>query len=217
MPAKRVKIGDQFGRLTVVDRHSPVGDRNTKWKCLCSCGNISTPSTIVMTSGHTQSCGCYRSEQVKASSTTHGATGTPTYNSWAAMKQRCYDPNKDKYQYYGGKGVTVCKEWLNDFAKFLADMGEKPKGMSLERKDVTGDYTPANCKWDTFSRQSYNTGKNSNNTSGRTGVYLEPKGLWRALLGLENELLYLGSYVTIDEAIAAREAAELKHYGFNKE
>jgi hypothetical protein len=217
MPAKRIKIGDVFSRLTVISRNSPIGARNTKWNCLCECGNTSAPTAIALTSGHTSSCGCYRDEVVGKASITHGQSKSSTYNSWTSMKQRCYYEAKDHYKYYGGRGIKVCDEWVNDFSQFLKDMGERPDGMTLEREDVNGNYCPSNCIWETNSRQGYNTNQFSTNTSGRTGVYLEPKGLWRALIGVENELLYLGSYVTIEEAIVAREAAELKYYGFNKE
>ena len=214
---KRVKVGDKFSRLTISERVSPIGDRNTRWLCTCVCGRTTVTSTVHLNSGHTTSCGCYRDERARAAAVTHGQSGSPTYNSWAAMKQRCYYEKNDNFEYYGGRGIKVCDRWLNSFENFLADMGQRPEGLTLEREDVNLDYSPSNCIWETNSRQGYNTNQFSTNTSGRTGVYLEPKGLWRALIGVDNELLYLGSYVTIEEAIAVREAAELKYYGFNKE
>ena len=81
---------------------------------------------------------------------------TPTYSSWQCMKQRCYNPNKDSFKNYGGRGITVCDRWLNSSANFLADMGPRPEGYTLERRDVNGNYEPTNCYWDTPKQQSLN-------------------------------------------------------------
>ena len=90
---------------------------------------------------------------------THGHTRkgerTPTYNSWAAMKQRCNDPNRSNYKWYGGRGISVCEEWAK-FSQFLEDMGERPEGETLDRIDSNGNYEPGNCKWATASEQAYN-------------------------------------------------------------
>lgn len=76
----------------------------------------------------------------------HGMRGSPTYNSWSAMKQRCFYPKSDNYPHYGGRGISVCDRWLN-FAEFFADMGERPEGMTLGRIDNDGDYEPGNVEW----------------------------------------------------------------------
>lgn len=84
-----------------------------------------------------------------------GKTKSPTYHSWASMRQRCGNPNHRSYGNYGGLGVTVCERW-NDFANFLEDMGERPEGMTIDRIDVEGHYEPGNCKWSTKSEQELN-------------------------------------------------------------
>jgi hypothetical protein len=81
---------------------------------------------------------------------------TPTYKSWAAMKNRCCDPGATHYQHYGGRGITVCDRWLKSFADFLADMGERPEGHTLDRIDNDGNYEPSNCRWATPKQQAAN-------------------------------------------------------------
>jgi hypothetical protein len=87
--------------------------------------------------------------------TTHGHTTgkfSPTYHSWASMIQRCTNPNRSFYHRYGGRGITVCKRWMT-FINFLADMGERPDGTSLDRINNDGNYTPRNCRWATLAEQ----------------------------------------------------------------
>jgi hypothetical protein len=81
------------------------------------------------------------------------------YRAWRDMKERCYNPKKQSYPWYGGKGVTVCDRWLNSFAAFLSDMGPCPRGLTLDRKDPHGDYEPSNCRWATWDVQHENTRK----------------------------------------------------------
>lgn len=88
-----------------------------------------------------------------------GATNgklSKTYISWRNMKQRCTDPGSTQFKWYGGRGITVCDAWINDYGKFLADMGERPEGMTLDRIDPDGDYEPANCRWANSSDQRRN-------------------------------------------------------------
>lgn len=86
-----------------------------------------------------------------------GGVTTGTYSSWASAKDRCKNERNQAWDYYGGRGITMCEEWASDFSVFLKDMGEKPEGFSLERKEVNGNYEPGNCKWIPRGMQSSNT------------------------------------------------------------
>ena len=86
----------------------------------------------------------------------HGCSGTSEYGSWEAMIQRCRNPNDKRYKDYGGRGISICARWL-DFRNFLADMGKRPKGLTLERINNDGNYTPKNCTWATLKEQQHNT------------------------------------------------------------
>lgn len=90
--------------------------------------------------------------------TTHGMKNTPTYTSWCAMKQRCTNSKRPSYNYYGGRGITYCERW-KDFNNFLADMGVRPEGTSLDRIDSNGNYEPDNCRWATYKVQARNSGR----------------------------------------------------------
>jgi hypothetical protein len=89
----------------------------------------------------------------RASSYKHGWSKTPTYNSWSSMVNRCRDPSNASWAYYGARGIVVCERW-NDFLNFLEDMGERPDGMTLDRRDPDGDYEPSNCRWLSVAEQN---------------------------------------------------------------
>lgn len=90
---------------------------------------------------------------------THGMWDSPTYKSWAMMKQRCMNPNYNIYERYGARGISVCEEWMT-FEGFLKDMGMRPENTSLDRIDVNGNYEPSNCRWATTEEQMNNTRRN---------------------------------------------------------
>lgn len=81
---------------------------------------------------------------------------TPEYRAWIDMRRRCLNPSRSDYHYYGGRGITVCDNWLNSFNSFLTDMGQRPEGLTLDRLDNNGNYEPSNCKWVTRAEQNKN-------------------------------------------------------------
>lgn len=156
--------GLEFGRLTVIHRSDNTKSNQTSWLCLCSCGATVAVVGHALNSGQTRSCGCLQIDATKSASTTHGASiggrVTSEYTSWLKAKERCFDSRHEKFKFYGGRGITVCDRWRNDFGAFLCDMGPRPNGATLDRKDPNGDYEPSNCRWATKATQSRNTRSN---------------------------------------------------------
>ena len=166
-----IDLTDQrFGRLTVIERDenyvSPSGRRAAHWICECDCGTRITIIGAALREGVTRSCGCLAREEsrkrVIQQFTTHGKRHTRLYEIWKAMKSRCNNPNSSNYKYYGGRGIKVCDEWMNDFQKFWdwAMANGYRDDLSIDRIDNDKGYSPDNCRWDTAKRQRNNRRNN---------------------------------------------------------
>lgn len=152
--------GKRFGRLVAIDSTSvqEANRRRIFWRCRCDCDNFVTTSAAALTTGETKSCGCLRAEGPRRK---HGAAlksgKTPEYRVWMSMKNRCLNENDDDFPLYGGRGITVCEQWINSFKQFLSDMGQRPSlGHSIDRIDNAGNYEPNNCRWGTHYQQAQN-------------------------------------------------------------
>lgn len=152
MTARIDLAGHRFGNLLVVEQ---VARAPIKWKCICDCGSEKIVTSAALTKGQTRSCGCFRRKVLATSGVKHGMHGTGAWLSWSDMIKRCTNPRADAYKHYGGRGIKVCERWL-EFANFYADMGARPQGMSIERRDVDGNYEPSNCEWMPLSDQANN-------------------------------------------------------------
>jgi len=146
--------GRRFHKLKVI-KFIDIQNETSRWLCRCDCGNTTVlPSRKI---GRTKSCGCL--------SETHGHTKygnrSREFYSWSSMLSRCLNPNAPDFERYGGRGIKVCARWRNNFENFLADLGPRPKGKTLDRRDNNGNYTPDNCRWASAKAQP-------NNQRGRT-------------------------------------------------
>jgi hypothetical protein len=175
-------IGSVWGRLTVLEEAEPLTypdyRRNSTYekpRVLCSC-NCDGKRVIVrvdaLRGGRVRSCGCLHRESARERMTamdkrgnkhrqTHGGSYTPEFYVWRTMKARCTNPKNRQFHRYGGRGIKVCRRWLNSFENFLLDMGNRPSPKhTIDRIDNDGNYEPSNCKWSTQHEQ--NTNRSSN-------------------------------------------------------
>lgn len=212
------EVGNKYN-LLLVDSYSHYNpdDQTTYWNCTCDCGATCKVRAGRLRSGEAKSCGCLSKKSLELR-TTHGKARSREYSIWATMLQRCNNPKSTKYDYYGGLGVQVSERWVESFENFFEDMGEAPEGMTLDRIDTKGDYCKENCRWTDRSMQQFNQKLNCRNTSGKSGVsFSQQKQKWRARINVKHKEISLGLFESFEDAVKAREAAELEYYGFNKE
>lgn len=151
--------GRKFGRWTVIKRAENTKNGSVQWLCKCECGTERIHTTGYLNSGMTKSCGCYKKEiHTKHGFTKCGKNTERLYHIWCCMRQRCLNPNNKRYINYGGRGVTICKDWDNYavFRDWALNNGYED-GLTIERINVDGNYEPLNCTWITNAKQQTNT------------------------------------------------------------
>jgi hypothetical protein len=154
------RSGEKYGRLDILEA---IPNTNpTQVKCRCDCGNIYIGIQSDIVSGHTQSCGCLQREIVAKAKSTHQQSGSRLYSVWRGMKERCYITSAINYSYYGGRGITICDEWINSFQAFYdwAMSHGYQDDLTIDRIDNDGNYEPSNCHWTTVKKQSLNKSDN---------------------------------------------------------
>ena len=142
-------VGQKFGSLTIMKVWRDKEKKETMCLCLCDCGNEKTTYFSKVKNGLIKSCGCQKGNR------THGLHDCRLYRIWQAMKSRCFNPNTPNYKYYGGKGVVVCEQWVNDFQSFYDWAMEHgySEELTIDRMNVEGNYEPTNCRWVTMKEQ----------------------------------------------------------------
>lgn len=212
-------IGKTINRLKVIDLIKV--NKANYFVCNCSCNKPESQSKKILAyhviHGKVQSCGCYNKEIVINNETTHGMSKTHSFRKWADMIKRCTNPNFKQYKDYGGRGISVCIEWSNNFQAYynyisqLEHFGEK--GYTLDRIDNNGNYEPDNVRFADKNTQSRNQRIRNTNKSGTKGVHYDvSQNRWKPTIRANGKSIYLGTYKTLEEAIKVRKEAELKYY-----
>lgn len=177
-----VEPGQRFGSLTVV-RFERMAGRANAYLLQCDCGKTSVTTAQKLLKGKTRSCGCVRA--ARHGHARHGGKASRAYSKWGGMRERCLNPSNKNFSDYGGRGIAICERWQK-FENFLADMGEPPEGMTIDRINNEGNYEPGNCRWATVTEQNRNK---------RTSAILEYRGErrtishWAESLGVSKSVL----------------------------
>ena len=201
-------IGSRYNRLIIIK------ELERKWgkllvKVRCDCGTEKTVYLYDMQKGKVKSCGCLNQELRVERATTHGMTNTKIHRTWKNIRSRCLNKDNPSFVDYGGRGISICKEW-DDFENFYRDMGEVPKGKSIDRIDNSKGYSKENCRWATPQQQSLNKRIYKANKLNITGVYYdEIKSKFIAKITSKGRMTHLYHGADFFEACCARKSAEI--------
>lgn len=213
------KIGDKSGKLTIVEilgRRLDHKRRELFYLCKCDCGNFIEMGHNGFQQGHTRSCGCLISEVLKGKPKTHGLTHHPYYKVWSNIRHRCFDVNHKDYLYYGGRGIEMYHEWVNDPTLFLEYLESLPNyntpNVTVDRIDNNGNYEPNNLRFVSRIKQCNNQRIRKDNKSGYKGIWHDIQtDTYRVTVGINGTNVYCGTYKEIQDAIRARDIYIIKN------
>lgn len=211
--------GAKYNRLTVVAFSHKDSYRGLYWRCICECGNEIITRGSNLKSGATKSCGCLQKEvasnTAKNNFTSHGLRYHKIYKAWRNAKSRVQNINSADYPDYGGRGITMCREWLDSFEAFAEDMlPSYEDGLELERINVNGNYCKENCVWETEGVQGHNKRKRSGCTSIYMGVHFhKATGKFAAAISLNGTSTHLGLFLDEEDAAIVYDNASEDAYG----
>lgn len=201
-------IGNKYNKLTVLSfshyHKQPNGDNKEYYVCLCDCGKQKIVRKDMLIYGGVKSCGCLLYEKSKENNKKHGLYKSRIYQIYYGMLQRCYNTKNIKYDVYGGRGISVCDNWKNDFKNFYvwASNNGYNENLTLDRIDNDGNYCPENCRWTSKAVQSANRRPKSNSY----GVcYCKKIKRYRSRICINNKTVFNKYYKTLEDALKARE------------
>ena len=205
--------GMTFDRWYVLPTRKGYGS-GIRWRCVCKCGTIKFVLASELKRGGSKSCGCLSKELSFMRMYIHGESRSREYNVWRHILYRCENKKYKEFEYYGGRGIFVCKRW-HKFENFLSDMGRVPeKNLTIERIDNNGNYEPSNCIWATQEIQNRNKRIYKNNKTGIKGVHwAEQIKKYRVSISLNRKKINLGCYHFLSDAKEARTKGEIKYWG----
>ena len=207
-------VGCKYGRWTVSEEAAKKNGLR-QFLCRCDCGSVSVVGLRSLMSGNSKSCGCYNKDRIVEYFTTHGEGSskqgiTPEYRTWSEIKKRCCSSRPLYKKYYLEKGISVCREWLNNYEQFLSDMGRKPTPKhSIDRIDNSKGYSKDNCRWATMSEQ------NNNRTSSRVLTY---RGISKTMMewAIELKVNYFTLRTRLHDGWTVERAFETPMNGVNQ-
>ena len=215
MSKKLDLTGQKFNRLTVIKDVGRTKQKAVLWECQCECGKIKIVCAGDLKRGSVKSCGCLRSEVTTKRNITHGLYATRAYHSWYNMLQRCNNPKNRAYKNYGNRGITVCKRWAN-FENFFDDMGERPDGLTIERRNNELGYFKENCSWATRTEQNKNMRVQKKNKTGIRGIcWFKPTQRYHVRIQVNGKSYHIGYFADLQKAEEARKQAEIKYWGID--
>ena len=181
--------GNSFGLWRVIKRVENDKHNKARWLCVCSCGAEKVVSANNLVSGRSNNCGCVRREKTVTRSTSHGKSKTKLYRTWAKMKERTTNENVPAFKNYGGRGIVVCDEWLEDFRSFYvwALANGYDENLTIDRIDNNGPYSPNNCRWTTMKQQNNNRRSNHILAMGEVSHTIAE---WEAITGINKSAIW---------------------------